>query len=121
MDRSEAGAGGEDMVSLGPGDGGHGVDYEFEELDEGSLGFVGADKVQELKRDVRKAWEEKGEGHFSLHPTSVSMWYCALSHVLGMSLQRKSHLHLGATPRSTTTPKTCSPMPPWRRPLLNSC
>ena len=44
MDRSEEGAGVEDMVSLGPGDGGHGVDYEFEQLDEGSLGFVGADK-----------------------------------------------------------------------------
>ena len=70
MDRSEAGAGVEDMVSLGPGDGGHGVDYEFEQLDEGSLGFVGADKVVELKRDVSKAWEQKGEGHFSLHPTA---------------------------------------------------
>ena len=70
MDRSEAGAGRDDMVSLGPGDGGHGVDYEFEQLDEGSLGFVGADKVKELKRDVRKAWEGKGQGHFALTPTA---------------------------------------------------
>ena len=52
MDRSEAGAGRDDMVSLGPGDGGYGVDYEFDQSDKGSLGFVGADKVKELKRDV---------------------------------------------------------------------
>jgi hypothetical protein len=228
MERSETGAEGDDMESLGPGDGGYGVDYEFEEADKGSLGFVGANKVKELKRDVRKAWEGKGQGHFALTPTArqtgvlwaygvqvklvdkekgsmffficcahdacvkmkdgklsaetvqiplgkeekshvagtkhlrsllarsissptrarmmltgtclqrvsvlacmrrktmrctraVSMRCCARSHVLGMSLQLKSHVHLGATPRSTTTPKTCSPIPPWRRPLLISC
>ena len=67
MERSETGAEGDDMESLGPGDGGYGVDYEFEEADKGSLGFVGADKVKELKRDVRKAWEAKGQGHFGEH------------------------------------------------------
>ena len=30
---SEAGAGMDDMVSLGPGDGGYGVDYEFDQSD----------------------------------------------------------------------------------------
>ena len=69
MERSETGAEGDDMESLGPGDGGYGVDYEFEEADKGSLGFVGANKVKELKRDVRKAWEGKGQGHFALTPT----------------------------------------------------
>ena len=62
MERSEASAEGDDMESLGPGDGEYGVDYEFEEADKGSLGFVGANKVKELKRDVRKAWEGKGQG-----------------------------------------------------------
>ena len=70
MERSETGAEGDDMESLGPGDGGYGVDYEFEEADKGSLGFVGANKVKELKRDVRKAWEGKGQGHFALTPTA---------------------------------------------------
>ena len=55
------------IVSPGLGDG---VDYEFEEADKGSLGFVGANKVKELKRDVRKAWEAKGQGHFGLTPTA---------------------------------------------------
>ena len=55
MERSEAGAKGDDMESLGPGDhpGGHGVNYDFEQADKGSLGFVGVDRVKELKRDVR--------------------------------------------------------------------
>ena len=66
----KTGAEGDDMESLGPGDGGYGVDYEFEEADKGSLGFVGANKVKELKRDVRKAWEGKGQGHFALTPTA---------------------------------------------------
>ena len=70
MERSETGAEGDDMESLGPGDGGYGVDYEFEQSHKGSLGFVGADKVKELKRDVRKAWEVKGQGHFGLTPTA---------------------------------------------------
>ena len=70
MERSETGAEGDDMESLGPGDGGYGVDYEFEQSHKGSLGFVGADKVKELKRDVRKAWEAKGQGHFGLTPTA---------------------------------------------------
>ena len=70
MERSETSAEGDNMESLGRGDGGYGVDYEFEQADKGSLGFVGADKVKELKRDVRKAWEAKGQGHFALTPTA---------------------------------------------------
>ena len=68
MDRSESGAGRDDMVSLGPGDGGYGVDYELDQADKGSLGFVGADTVKKLKRNVTKAWESKGQGHFALVP-----------------------------------------------------
>ena len=41
MEDGEAGAEGDGMESLGPGDGGHGVDYEFAQSDKGSLGFVG--------------------------------------------------------------------------------
>ena len=59
MEQSEAGATGDGMESLGPGDGGHGVDYEFVQTDKDSLGFVGVDRVKQLKRDVRKAWEDK--------------------------------------------------------------
>ena len=62
MEQSEAGATGDGMESLGPGDGGHGIDYEFVETDKDSLGFVGVDRVKQLKRDVRKAWEDQGRG-----------------------------------------------------------
>ena len=34
--------------------------YEFVQTDKDSLGFVGVDRVKQLKRDVRKAWEDKG-------------------------------------------------------------
>ena len=85
MERSEAGAKGDDMESLGPGDhpGGHGVNYDFEQADKGSLGFVGADKVKELKRDVRKAWEEKGQGHFVLTPTGRQTGAAEVTPALG--------------------------------------
>ena len=59
MEQSEAGATGDGMESLGPGDGGHGIDYEFVQTDKDSLGFVGVDRVKQLKRDVRKALEDK--------------------------------------------------------------
>ena len=53
MEQSESGATGDGMESLGPGDGGHGIDYEFVQTDKDSLGFVGVDRVKQLKRDVR--------------------------------------------------------------------
>ena len=40
MEGSESGDG---LASLGPGDGGHGVDNELVEHNKGALGFVGAD------------------------------------------------------------------------------
>ena len=69
-EQSESGATGAGMESLGPGVGGHGIDYEFVQTDKDSLGFVGVDRVKQLKRDVRKAWEDQGQGHFALHPNS---------------------------------------------------
>ena len=83
MERSETGAEGDDMESLGPGDGGHGVDYEFEQADKGSLGFVGVDRFKELKHDVRKAWEEKGQGHFVLTPTGRQTGAAEVTPALG--------------------------------------
>ena len=69
MEQSEAGATGDGLASLGPGDGGHGFDYEFSEAEKGILGFVGADKVKELKQTVKEAWEKLGQGHFALTPS----------------------------------------------------
>ena len=60
---------GDGLASLGPGDGGHGFDYEFSEAEKGSSGFVGADKVKELKRTVKEAWEKRGKGHCALTPS----------------------------------------------------
>ena len=58
MEGSEAGTEGDGMESMGPGDGGYGVDYEYDQSDnKGSLGFVGAERVKGLKLDVRRAWE----------------------------------------------------------------
>jgi len=69
----------EGEASLGPGDGGHGEDYEFVEGDKDALGFMGVDRIKELKRVVREAWESKGRGHFAITPgvrqTSVLFSY----------------------------------------------
>jgi len=48
MEGSESGASesGDGMESLGPGDGGHVVDYEFAQPEKDSLGFLGADAVK---------------------------------------------------------------------------
>ena len=55
--RMEGSADGDGEASLGPGDGGHAEDYEFVEGDKDALGFVGVDRIKELKRAVREAWE----------------------------------------------------------------
>jgi hypothetical protein len=47
--------------------------------DKDALGFVGVDRIKQLKRAVRKAWESKGGGHFAITPgvrqTSVLFSY----------------------------------------------
>ena len=79
MEANAEPASGDGLESLGPGDGGHGVDYEFsvekvdyefsvEKVEKGSLGFVGAQRVKELKRAVKAAWEKLGQGHYALTP-----------------------------------------------------
>ena len=70
MEANAEPASGDGLESLGPGDGGHGVDYEFSEVEKGSLGFVGAERVKELKRAVRAEWEKMGQGHYALTPGS---------------------------------------------------
>ena len=68
MEANAEPASGDGLESLGPVDGGHGADYEFSELEKGSLGFIGVDKVKELKRAVKAAWEKLGQGHYALTP-----------------------------------------------------
>ena len=80
MEANAEPASGDGLESLGPGDGGHGVDYEFSKAEKGNLGlwaglgFVGADKVKELKRTVKEAaWEKLGQGNFEFTKETEDM------------------------------------------------